>query len=144
MKGVRRMAMNSASKKQRRAQTATDRGDMSATLRPDTSAFATAARVVVSLLFAWHRRRSAAKLLIGDEARRITTNIAKLPELPQLQYYWTGAQAKKRVHEPPTAAATAAWSRADRFGPAPERGHKARSVARDTARCGFGRSIGRP
>jgi hypothetical protein len=31
----------------------------------------------------------------------------------------------KRVREPPTAAATAAWSRADRFGPAPERGHKA-------------------
>ena len=66
-----------------------------------------------------------------DEATRIVVNVANLPELPQLQCYWTGLKQKaahwfaKRVREPPTAAATAAWSRADRFGPAPERGHKA-------------------
>ena len=70
------MAMNSASKTVR-AQTVTDRGDTPATPRLDTSASATAARVVVLLLFAkWHRCRSAAKLLIGD----VAANIAKRPE----------------------------------------------------------------
>ena len=29
-----------------------------------------------------------------DEATRTVVNFASLPELPQLQYYWTGAQAK--------------------------------------------------
>jgi hypothetical protein len=72
MKSVRRMAMNSASKTTP-SQTTTDRGDIAATLRPDTSASATAASVVVSLLFAkCHRRQSAAKFLISDEARRMS------------------------------------------------------------------------
>ncbi len=68
--------------------------------------------------------RRARSLPLGpdgrDEAPRIVVNIANLPELPQRKAAWA-----KRVGEPPTAAATAAWSRADRFGPAPERGHKA-------------------
>ena len=71
MKGVRRMAMNSASK-------TTPCPDCNGQGRhsrdPETGyerGAATAARVVVSLLFAkLHRCRSAAKLLIGDEAKR--------------------------------------------------------------------------
>jgi hypothetical protein len=66
-----------------------------------------------------------------DEATRIVVNVANLPELPQLQYYWTGGSSKGRRISLQNAfmsrvlAATAALSRADRFGPVPERGHKA-------------------
>ena len=31
-----------------------------------------------------------------DEATRIVVNVANLPELPQLQYYWTGGSSKGR------------------------------------------------
>ena len=59
---------------------ATDRGDTPASLRLDTSASATAARVVVSLLFAKCHPISR-KAPDRRWARRIAINVAKLPDL---------------------------------------------------------------
>jgi len=98
----------------------------------------------------WTLRKARSSPLgpgVREEAPRIAINIANLLEFAAAAVLDRRSRERrfaKRVCEPPTAAATAAWSRADRFGPALEHGHKAWLADQDTAQRGFGRSIGRP